>query len=1138
MMKYLSVSRLNVFCFAALCSLATVSRTAGAGVLVHKNAEPFSSVSWRTSEDSTAGGNITLSADVAPDPQPVSKHSVDLEASFSGKGFEYFQAIPAQPLVIPGVTKSLSLWVRNHTKFGWVMQFTDGWGRSEVDGKKLEWNLTPGGDAPWKKVTFQTPADWVQPIRITGIFTHNWDSQREKTMGKLSVAQLEVDTELSGVDDATGILKTWKPAPPSAVPASGKNAPQTAPVTPLLTVSLAGTELHNVFSGVKPAFLLTLQNWRAAAAVGSLEWKVIDAQGGAVQNGSTKITVDDNLSLPLPLNTTKYGVYRLDSTLSWANGKKTMSSQPYAVIPVARSLTESEKDASPYGLNVLSARQPMVSTFRKAGIVWFRDYGFNYEWMVRAKGEDNRYAGWPWYPKIVRDYESNGARVLANLQTSIRPPSASGTPGPDRAWTKELMGMLTAFPSVRAFELDNEYDLNAPHARAEEAIEWKNYGLYHKKFGEVAHLLGDSQFLAVENGRAGIWPERLRRMVHSGDFASIDVVNSHHYAGTDPPELSVVNFNMGFAGDEKPGMLIDQLRAVKQAGSSDGKSRQHWLTEFGWDTKAGPVVSPTEQAAYLARAYMLLAAAGTSKGFWYWDLDSAVANQFFDGCGLFTYDQLPKVSYAAYAGLTQMLPTPEYLGTIHAGENTWGYLFKEDGKLVASLWTLDGKPGPKVDFGTAKVYDAFANPHESSTVALGLAPVYAVGVPESSRWFRQAAYHLESPYLVSVTAGDTVTANLQVKNMRAATLAGHVRLQLPTGWTDVSGETRVSVAPGQTANFPLSFRIGTEESLGEKVVHLAIDEGDPLDTIPVRVLIQRPVEMTVRGLTGEPGNSEVAIRITNRSTRPLDGALHFTLPTGWSTTSPELKVDGLKPMETRDVKATVRWTADWKEGEAAAVEYKSVDGRTARQPLIPGRLTIHHVPNIALNGDLKAWPAQTRLPEWVLGSTLGAPNAAVYLAWSERGLFVAVDVRDSRATVPDPRSFWTGDVLELFVDTRDKKTPRKYEPGDHQFWLVPQFDQKRAYVGQWKRGEEIPETHFDLPGIQSMVARKDTGYVMECLIPTAMIHGFKPIVGARLGLNLNLSVKGAKQDREVFWSIPKSESAEQPAAWPTVLLEN
>ena len=1129
-MKNTILSRMLSQCIAALCT-ASASTAVLAQEVVHKTAEPFESVAWKVDDGNTAGGVASVAEDVAAELTTVSKHSLSLTPSFSGKGFEFFRATPAQPLVIPGVTKTLSLWVRNEPKYGWVMQFKDGWGRGEVDGKKLEWNITQGVGTAWKHITFDVPADWVQPLRIDGVLVHNWENQSDKATGHLNLDQLEVDTDIAGVDPKTGILKTWK-AP--AAPVTGKELPK-APVAPLRSVSLSGGALHNVFSGEKPVFLLAAQNWRPASAMGIFQFKVTGPDGAVAASGSQPLAVKDTLALTLPIDTPKYGVYQLSSTVFWNDGEKVTSAQPYAVIPVALPLTDAEKETSPYGLNVLSARQPMVSTFRKAGIVWFRDYGFNYDWMVRAKGSGD-YSGWPYYPKIVQDYDSNGARVLANFQSAIHPPAPGTEPGPNAQWTKELVGMLTAFPSIHAFELDNEYDLNGNNIKAEEPIAWKNYGLYHKKFGDVIQLLGNGKILAVENGRAGMWPERLRRMVKSGDFAPIDVVNSHHYAGVDPPETNAINHNMGFAGDEQVMSFFDQLRAVKKAGSADGKARQHWLTEFGWDTKAGPVVSPLEQAAYLQRAFMLLNAAGTSKGFWYWDLDSPVANQFFDGCGLFTSDQKPKLSYAAYAGLTQMLPRPEYMGTINAGEGAWGYLFRNDGKLVAALWTLDGKPGPKVDFGAAKVYDYLANPLAKSSVELGIAPVYAVGVSEDSRWYRQAAYSLESQYLTSMTAGDTVTANVRVKNTRNAAIKGKLRLELPQGWTTDNAETAIDVPAGQTADYPLTFHIANTEPLGEKTVRIAISEGEPLTVIPVRVQVQRPIVMTVSALKGAPGASDVSIHVSNRSAQPINGALTFHLPAGWSAATPEIKVDRLGPKETREVHAKVTWNADWKEGESAFVQYKSADGRSAEQPLIPSRLTIHSAPNLAMDGNLKDWPASTKLPAWILGSTLGDPGAAVYMAWSPKGLYVAADVHDAKASVPDPRSFWASDVLELFVDTHNAKTPRKYQPGDHQFWLAPQVDRKRVYVGQWKRNDEIPATLYDIPGIQSAAVRKGDGYVMECLIPAVLLKGYTPQAGAQLGLNLNVTVKGASQDREVYWSLPKSEGTEHPDMWGTVTL--
>ena len=198
--------------------------------------------------------------------------------------------------------------------------------------------------------------------------------------------------------------------------------------------------------------------------------------------------------------------------------------------------------------------------------------------------------------------------------------------------------------------------------------------------------------MAVENGRAGIWPERVRRMVQSGDFANIDVINSHHYAGTDSPEVNVINHNMGFAGDETVMSFFDQLRAAKKARFQRRQSAPTLAhrVRLGHQSRAGCVARSA--SGVFERAFMMLAAAGTEKGFWFFDLDADKANQFFDGCGLFTYDQLPKLSYAAFAGLTQILPKPQYMGMISAGENTWGYLFRNDSQISGGV----------VDFGRQK----------------------------------------------------------------------------------------------------------------------------------------------------------------------------------------------------------------------------------------------------------------------------------------------------------------------------------------------------------------------------------------------------------------------------------------------------
>jgi hypothetical protein len=173
----------------------------------------------------------------------------------------------------------------------------------------------------------------------------------------------------------------------------------------------------------------------------------------------------------------------------------------------------------------------------------------------------------------------------------------------------------------------------------------------------------------------------------------------------------------------------------------------------------------------------------------------------------------------------------------------------------------------------------------------------------------------------------------------------------------------------------------------------------------------------------------------------------------------------------------------------------------------------------------------------MLGSTVGQPRAEVHLAWAQEGLYGAVVVRDSKVQVQDPKSFWAGDALELFLDTADNKQPRSAVEGDHQFWLVPLPDANRVYLGQWKMNREIPATRYNIPSIRGAAMRTADGYAMEFLLPAGQIRNYHPQVGHRLGLNLNLTIQSKQLSREAYWpSAKKSGVNAHPERWGTVLL--
>ena len=835
------------------------------------------------------------------------------------------------------------------------------------------------------------------------------------------------------------------------------------------------------------------------------------------------------MGITLPLKAERFGLYTLNARVALSDGTAYTEQMVLARLPVEKELTEPQKLASPYGLNVHSAGKIVLVPFHKAGLVWFREYAFSYDWLLRARGEDGADAGWPNYPKIVSAYTAVGAKCLPVLQKSMAPPEivpgkVSGRVGPDRIWNREICNIINAFPQITHWELNNEYDLPGDHWKAEEQIDWANYRAYHKRFASILDLLGGGELVAVENGRAGIWPQRVARCVQSGDFAKIAVVNGHHYCGTDAPEVNLGNFNMG-SESKLPSLLFDDLRALKRAAQADGKNRQSWLTEFGWDTLAGPVVSPSEQAVYLPRAWMLALAAGTDKAFWFYNFDAPQPRQFFDGCGLLDARSQPKLSLCALAGLTSVLPNPSYVGDLEAGANTCGYVFQNEGKLIASLWTIQGDDGPTVHVQAQQLLDFLGNPIPGDAVRLKAAPVYAVGLSKSDVWYKQTAYSLETPHLVYATAGDVVRPVLRIANNRGEPMASQIKLVLPGGWTSENPEVSTQVAPGQTRMIELPFTIASAESQGLKEVILLVSEGQNLKRMPLKVLVQAPFTVEVSPIEGRPGRTQVTVKIINHSARPYRGTLRMRLPESWKAPTPEFPIAEIKPQEVRSVVCPLEWSAAWKPQETAQVEWDFGASQKVVQSLIPNQYVIHRARNVKLDGRLNDWGPETQLPSWMWGSTVGQPNARVHLAWAPEGLYGAVVVQDSKVQVQDPRSFWAGDVLELFLDTADNKQPRTAGPADHQFWLVPLPEAKRVYLGRWKMKEEIPSTRYDIAAVKGMAARQAEGYVMEFLLPAEQIKNYRPEVGGRLGLNLNLTVQGQQHTREVYWPISKNLGA-------------
>jgi hypothetical protein len=1139
---------MSLLLIALSCSAVWSADPAGQA---QKIIETGNDVAWVQGTYVSAGGAVRLVDDV-PNGSDF-HHAIEIEADFPGKGFMFYNAEPAQPLLVPGRLKTLSLWYRaSGGDFPVTLTMADGWGRSEVAGKKLEWGVGSAKDDAWHQATFTIPGDWVQPIRITGVVTHNWSQQQTVATVKIHLSRIEATYDLSDTDPATGALKDWQPDPDS----SRKDAPKTCPATPLLGFGIATGREANIFVGESAAVTVAAHSWHPGSLDGTLNWTLVDISSGAagktpVAKGTIALTVADRpLAQVIPLPTTHLGLYRFDADTAWKEGEHSTTSLTFATIaaepapPADANVAAAERENSPYGLNTHGGGTKYVPrAWHEAGIRWIRDYAWGLNTVLAARDGNGAFTGWPWYHRIVQRYQDAGLEILPCFMADAIP-DAVGDPVVTPAWRKTIAGVLAAFPEITHWELGNEWDLDFEgkhHAQQDRARGWPFYRAFHRAFAQVVGALGE---ISVENGRAGAFPGQLRDFVTKGDFADLSVANVHFYTGSSAPEISVDNSNTGDGGGHDEILIYpDRMRETVRAAGADGKKRPLWLTELGYDTGAGFIVNNFQQAVWLQRDFMVNFANGVEKQFWFYDFDAKKPAHYFDGCGLMTDAVEPKLSYCAYAALTRALPAPTYLGPLDAGPGTWGYLFMDHGTRVAALWMVAGTElradGPDVTFSSGKLSDYLGNPISGNHVKLSPAPVFCTGVADDDKWVRQSCYELSGLRYVIMTAGDTVQVPVAISNHRSAALTGKLKLELPAGWTAVSDDQAVTAAPGATSAAMLSFTISPTAKAGSYPVTVAVDENGALCDLHLQVQVGPALAIHAPALGNHPGATRIAVTVENHSQRVLDGTVTPHLPAGWSADPATLTLAKLAPGAAQDLPVTITWTPVWKPGEEASLAIATNDGVASSITLQPGVITIPHLAHFDPAAAASTWPASSLLPRWVIGCVTAAANAPanaeIRLAWCDQGLAIAVTVKDSRVQISDPKSFWDMDTLEVFLDAAGAFHSGDFTADDHHFWLVPQPAEQRVYLGRWKQNAEIPATIYDLPGVSGNATATADGYAWQACIPAAAIHGFTPKAGATIGLDLILNVNGVSGARELNWPLGKRDhAAGQPQNWGRV----
>ncbi|MBR1921213.1 MAG: hypothetical protein IJ829_04305, partial [Kiritimatiellae bacterium] len=1037
--------------------------------------------------------------------------------------------------VLPGKPQKFTGWARLGNSDSWGMSFDF----VDANTNKFSISMRSPGDP---KTKFSLSQDWQKfempfpesvgkdkqpiayPVKFDGVSQNNWGDRNSPPKTRLfDMYDFRLWTDMAGI------------------------AEEERPYSLSVSYPVVG---NTFFAGEeKPRLVISAGSWIGRELELVFRAKAVSADGTARDFAVPSMKILDSASAVVALPFDEPGGYKVEISVS-GFPKPIVEKSRYVVCLKPRALTAEEKEASPYGINVHGGGYVGYEKFARLGFTWVRDYAYTWGWLLRARG-DCKYAGWPWYPKIVKAAEDVGLKTLPCLMGAFaaKADAKEGDPSlvPSTEWRRNMALIVSTFDTLSAFEMDNECDnLMFRHFDA--------YKRYCSAFGAIMKAARPDA-RAVSPGLAGIYVEETRKLVESGAFKDIDVVNGHRYCGKDGPEYSKANLNTGMS-EAKPAYLRDVWRHWKKAATCDGKFRELWVTEWGWDTLAGQPVSEWEQAAYLQRKWVLAMGNGVEKMFWYWyyDDDTDTPNYFFAGCGIFDRYRNPKPSAASFAALRTFIPGKyEYLGTANLSPNHMVQIVKADGKIVALAYKIK-KDGPDLsiaDEKAEKVTDMFGRALKPTGSfgkrKLDIAPTWYVGLDAGSDWLKQCPIDLESDFYVRNVGGEAI--KLEV----AAPDKYEYSVNPPKGWTaekkpygfDVTGPA--GLKRGNT-----SFTVTGRNGKVEKTMSVEVD-----------VVPQAYAKSKAAAFDGA-----FTMDVTNQSAEDQDFKVAAELPEGWAIEPMVAQTGALKPEETKTLEFKLVKSAPVDPAAKGAANPKlSIVNAKGMQvdyaPVIPRTWTMRRgdFAKVKFDGDLSDWDDRYLVNSFMIGPNGDKDPTKVYLAYCDEGLLIALDVDDSRCFTADPGSFWrAADCLEVMITTPDGVKFKADEPWsdfDHQLWFCPMIEHKNMYCGYWcngknqkvykKSGENtrkgawwIGDASRNTPDDSlSALVKTPRGYRAEMFVPAQQLTGWEKMKpGATVGLSFTLVVQDLKESQhELYWPNPKRDNLmKKPWTWAQVKL--
>lgn len=731
--------------------------------------------------------------------------------------------------------------------------------------------------------------------------------------------------------------------------------------------------------------------------------------------------------------------------------------------------------------NLWAESELLFAVLADTGAGWARqDF-----WWSLAEPEQGRFE-WPDFDRAIDAYNRHGVNLLAILcYSSAWSDGVCPLTDDERdRFANYVYEMVRRYRGkVAAWEIWNEPNIQpfwSPQPNPE---------LYAKLLVAAydAAKRADPDCVIVGGVFAGPDANFLEGIYAHGAKGHFDILSYHNYGQ---------NLSM-----EVEWPAVEKLRAVLAAHGEGDKPI--WHTENGFYT--GPVGVPeNEQGSWIVRYSIGLLALGIEKTFqltlhdWTDDPQTPDLSSYR---GITHADFRRKPSFDAYRTMCRNLNGKRLTATFSPAAGIRGFLFEQGdgGSSVAVFWRDDRGPASPVtldlDAPVLLVQQMAGDTRRRRsddgkyTIPIGADPVYVHN--PGPMITHQKLVRWPNPVLTSLPRSADARIDVTIENPTNKP----IRLVTPLGKSP-------EIVPGAKSRMALPVDVSRApvgpQDLAWSLMHVGEDAStEPLVTgirpIEVKSPFRIRFDSLQRLIESDP---TLPVSIDYWGTQPASASLSLMLNGKQSGKAAEVTL-------TPDQPATVRMPLDLSVFEDSkpvtiSARLECADLTLSAEQSRPLIACPQAPQNAAADGKLDEWPADRPLLSpgafhWAYINATEDPSpsdlaVSAWVAYDERGLWVAVKVVDDVLTIPQGRAVWNWDSLQVGLDLASDAQPEQgYDNNDLEIEIGANADGPPwCYLGQCPAG--WPQEELSSQLVCAVRADPSTGVmVYELLVPASLI---------------------------------------------------